>query len=115
MSVGIGVAVALLLAAVGLELVCEIRLTALNRRHKLPVFTARYAVKPSMRVMAYRGAGAGSAGMGAAVLMDGPWDLELVHRMLFAGLASGTAVLLPALVVSVAHNRAVRAETIEFP
>ena len=115
MSVRIGVAVALLLAAVGLNLVCAVRLSALNRGHKLPVFTARYAVKPSMRVMAYRGAGAGCAGMGAAVLMDGPWDLELVHRMIFAGLASGTAVLLPALVVSVAHNRAVRAETIEFP
>ena len=48
MSVRIGVAVALLLAAVGLNLVCAVRLSALNRGHKLPVFTARYAVKPSM-------------------------------------------------------------------
>lgn len=100
--------VGLLIVAAGMNWLYAVRLSTINAGRRLPIVTGQYPIRPPMRVSALRGVGAGISMLGALVLAQELWfDRPLLGTLLCAVLAV-SAVVVPALIATVAHNRPLR-------
>lgn len=105
MVLGVG----LLVFGAGVNWLYAVRLSILNAGRRLPIVTGQYPVRPPGRTTMLRGGGAGISIFGSLILAQELWsERPLLGPILCAALAV-LAVVVPALVVTVAHNRSLRA------
>ena len=69
-----------------------------------------FPVKPPLRVMIYQSAAAACSISGALILNSQMWNPGALSGGLLAGAIVALTMLVPALVVMIAHNRQLRAE-----
>ncbi len=101
--------VGLLIVATGLNWLYAVRLSTINAGRRLPIVTGQYPIRPPLRVSALRGVGAGVSILGALILAQELWfDRPLLGSLLGAVLAV-SAIVVPALIATVAHNGPLRA------
>ena len=94
----------LIIAAAG-NWLYAVRLSTLHAGHRLPIVTGQYPVRPLARVAALRGIGAGISGIGALVLAQELWSERPLLGSFLCAVLAVLAIVVPTLVVTVAHNR----------
>lgn len=100
----------LLILALAFSTIFARRVSALNREHRLPMSMRNFPVKPPFRVMIYQSAAGAFSVFGALVLNLRLWEPGPLSGALLAGATVALTMLIPPLVVIVAHNRRFRAE-----
>lgn len=97
--------VGLLVIAAGVNWLYAVRLSSLNAGRRLPIVTGQYPVRPPVRVAALRGICAGCSGIGALILAQELWSERPLLGPILCAVLAVLAIVVPTLVVTVAHNR----------